>query len=535
MAAPRPARTTGPSSTWRRPGTRKGAPAATPAGGTDPPFENGPLAVVDVEDGKVLAYCTGGLVLDVPPKSLPSLVDWTIKEAKLGAAKLSGPGKPADPLLVLTEAALEGYGLPVALSEEERLAGRIPEGHKVIKQLTRAQWQLTKRGFGRWARIDRPAQGSERACVQLCIPSWQALDTRHWGAAGQLPPAELARLLGTYASRVARPACAGPSTSRALGATGFGLQPRGEVGPDRLGYGWPSPGWGGQDCPLDQVCHRRREAVRDGGALLLPQVTADDAVLAHQPGHALAVDRVAEAAQFGMDSKRAVVPAVFGMDFADLLDQGVLLELPPRPRLGAGDPPVVARAGDLQHPAYPLDAEHLGMGGDEVPSGGLHFISRAKYAAARRRICPTQDLPFQLPFLLRLARPRVLRLQPGQLGLGVLRRAGRGRTAVGITHPGPQRLGVDVQISRDVLERPPAGRSRHNAIASDRNSALYFEGRATYIYTFQDQQDPLSGVSTPRGSPQSGPGPRSELGVYPAPLRESQHKHVNSYIIRLVT
>jgi hypothetical protein len=107
-------------------------------------------------------------------------------------------------------------------------------------------------------------------------------------------------------------------------------------------------------------------------------VTADDAVLAHQPGHALAVDRVAKAAQFGMDSKRAVFPAVFGMDFADLLDQGVLLELPPRPRLGAGDPPVVARAGDLQHPAYPLDAEHLGMGGDEVPSGGLHFISRAK-------------------------------------------------------------------------------------------------------------------------------------------------------------
>ncbi|MET8100916.1 hypothetical protein ABZV29_31390, partial [Streptomyces sp. NPDC005236] len=32
---------------------------------------------------------------------------------------------------------------------------------------------------------------------------------------------------------------------------------------------------------------------------------------------------------------------------------------------------------------------------------------------------------------------------------------------------------------------------------------LYFEGRATEIYTFQDQQDPLSGVSTPRGSPQN--------------------------------
>ncbi|WP_432040941.1 telomere-associated protein Tap [Streptomyces chartreusis] len=205
-AAPRPASTTRTTSTSRRPGARKAAPAGTPAGGTDPRFENGPLAVVDVDDdGKVLAYCTGGLVLDVPAKSLPSLVDWTLKEAKLGAPKLSGPGKDADPLLVLTEAALERYGLPATLTEEERIAGRIPEGHKVIKQLTRAQWQLTKRGFGPWARIYRPAQGSERACVQLCIPSWNALDTRHWGAAGQLAPTELARLLGVYASRVMTP------------------------------------------------------------------------------------------------------------------------------------------------------------------------------------------------------------------------------------------------------------------------------------------------------------------------------------------
>lgn len=204
-AAPRPARTTRPSSTSRRPGAKKAAPAGTPAGGPDSRFENGPLAVVDVEDGQVLAYCVGGLVLDVPAKSLPALVDWTLKEAKLGQPKLSGPGKDADPLLVLTEAALERYGLPVTLTEEEKLAGRLPEGHKVIKQLVRAEWKLTKRGFGPWARIYRPATGSERACVQLCIPSWNALDTRHWGEAGQLPPAELARVLGVYASRVMTP------------------------------------------------------------------------------------------------------------------------------------------------------------------------------------------------------------------------------------------------------------------------------------------------------------------------------------------
>ncbi|MFF3826202.1 telomere-associated protein Tap [Streptomyces griseus] len=200
--ASRPARTAGPLSTSRPPGARK----AAPAGGIDPRFENGPLAVLDVDaDGKVLAYCTGGLVLDVPAKSLPSLVDWTLKEAKLGQPKLSGPGKDADPLLVFTEAALERYGLPVTLTDEERLAGRIPQNHKVIKQLTRADWQLTKRGFGPWARIYRPAKGSDRQCVQLCIPSWNALDTRHWGDAWQLPPAHLARVLGVYASRVMTP------------------------------------------------------------------------------------------------------------------------------------------------------------------------------------------------------------------------------------------------------------------------------------------------------------------------------------------
>ncbi|MET8502062.1 telomere-associated protein Tap [Streptomyces microflavus] len=198
----------------RRAGARKAAGSGTPGtgeagtlgSGTDPRFENGPLAVIDVDaDGQVVAYCVGGLVLDVPAKSLPSLVEWTLKEAKLGQSKLSGPGRAADPLLVLTQAALERYGLPTELSAEERGAGRIPEGHKVIKQLARAEWKLTKRGFGPWARIYRPATGSERACVQLCVPSWNALDTRFWGESGQLPPAELARVLGVYASRVMTP------------------------------------------------------------------------------------------------------------------------------------------------------------------------------------------------------------------------------------------------------------------------------------------------------------------------------------------
>ncbi|MEU6112864.1 helix-turn-helix domain-containing protein [Streptomyces albidoflavus] len=187
------------------PGTPKPAPAATPAKETGDRYEHGPLAVVDVIDGTALAYCVGGLVLEVPAKSLATLVEWTLAEAKLGQPKLSGPGKPADPLLVLTEAALERYGLPATLTDEQRLAGRLPENHKAVKGLTRADWKLTKRGFGPWARIYRPAKGGDRQCVQLCVPSWHALDSRHWGYAAQLPPAELARVLGVYASRVMTP------------------------------------------------------------------------------------------------------------------------------------------------------------------------------------------------------------------------------------------------------------------------------------------------------------------------------------------
>ncbi|MGI5444072.1 telomere-associated protein Tap [Streptomyces shenzhenensis] len=204
--ASRPARGTGPPATPRRPAAKKAAPGPAATAAADPRFENGPLAVIDADaGGQVLAYCPGGLILDVPAKSLPALVDWTLTEARLGQPRLSGPGKDADPLLVLTEAALERYGLPGALTDEERIAGRLPEDHKAVRQLARADWKLTKRGLGPWARIYRPARGSERACVQLCIPSWHALDARHWGTAAQLPPAELARLLGVYASRVMTP------------------------------------------------------------------------------------------------------------------------------------------------------------------------------------------------------------------------------------------------------------------------------------------------------------------------------------------
>ncbi|MHB6912726.1 telomere-associated protein Tap [Streptomyces sp. DB-54] len=205
-ARPAPARKTAASS--RRPGAKKAVkkPAAA-----DPRFENGPLAVVDAtDDGQVFAYCVGGLVLEVPAKSLPSLIEWTLAEARLGQARLHRNGRDADPVIVLTPAALERYGLPAALSEEERRAGRLPDGHKAVKQLTKANWQLTQRGLGPWARIYRPAEGAKRNCVQLCIPAWNALDVREWDKKDdpQLPgmhPADLARYLGTYAQRVMTP------------------------------------------------------------------------------------------------------------------------------------------------------------------------------------------------------------------------------------------------------------------------------------------------------------------------------------------
>ncbi|MET9995253.1 helix-turn-helix domain-containing protein [Streptomyces mutabilis] len=200
---------TPPTTSSRTPEATRGARKPTPPT-TDQRFENGPLAVIDVEDGQALAYCVGGLVLDVPAKSLPALVDWTLTEARLGQPRLHRNGRDGDPLLVLTTAALERYGLPTALSDEERRAGRLPDGHKAVKQLTRADWKLTRRGLGPWARIYRPAEGAKRNCVQLCIPAWNALDAREWDDrnAPRLPsmhPADLARYLGAYAQRVMTP------------------------------------------------------------------------------------------------------------------------------------------------------------------------------------------------------------------------------------------------------------------------------------------------------------------------------------------
>ncbi|MEU4654985.1 helix-turn-helix transcriptional regulator [Streptomyces sp. NPDC023723] len=212
-AAVRPTPAAKPAATSRRPGVKKTVAKKTTASAAadDPRFENGPLAVIDCEDGQVSAYCVGGLVLDVPAKTIPALVDWTLTEARLGQARLHRNGRDADPILALTASALERFGLPVALSEEERHAGRLPSGHKVVKQIERAGLQMTQRGFGPWARLYRDPEGSRRRCVQLCILPWNALDTREWGRKDDpellltMHPADLVQYLGLYAARVMTP------------------------------------------------------------------------------------------------------------------------------------------------------------------------------------------------------------------------------------------------------------------------------------------------------------------------------------------
>ncbi|MEU9255500.1 helix-turn-helix domain-containing protein [Streptomyces sp. NPDC048270] len=182
------------------------APAPAPAKAAKPPTPpggHGPLAVLD---GTGQAHTTGGLILDHPAKDLPALITWALgPTADLRSPRLHRNGRDGDPLLVLTAPAVEQLGLPLAL--EDRRGLRLPDNHPVIKQLTKAKWQLTRRGFGPWARIYRPATPTTgRQCVQLAVLPWGALDPRAWGEdTADLPAPELAALLTTYATRVLTP------------------------------------------------------------------------------------------------------------------------------------------------------------------------------------------------------------------------------------------------------------------------------------------------------------------------------------------
>ncbi|MFD0125361.1 telomere-associated protein Tap [Streptomyces virginiae] len=187
-----------PASTSRRAVAKKVATTSA-----DPRFPHGPLAVLD---GDGSAYGVDGIVLDCPADTVIELVEWTLKESGLGAARLNRNGKDSDPLIVLTASAAVKLGLPERLEgPEERRSLRLADDHPVVKQIGKAKWQLTQRGFGPWARVYRKADGRSRQCVQFAVLSWDALDTRSWPGVADMAPADIANVLGTYAQRVITP------------------------------------------------------------------------------------------------------------------------------------------------------------------------------------------------------------------------------------------------------------------------------------------------------------------------------------------
>ncbi|MGK4578494.1 telomere-associated protein Tap [Kitasatospora sp. HPMI-4] len=231
VAAPREvAPTVGPAVAPRRAATSsrpvassraRKAPAKKPAAAEGPAdweqaasarFPAGPLAVLDVAPtGKgLVAYLADGTVAPTAPsgRTLADVVEWAL-ETKFGSPRLHRHGKDGDPLVVLTDAALAELGLPPLGRDEKRefvqRLGQLARTHKAVKALEKAGWLLTHRGLGPWARVYRTPEDGKRVCVQLCIPGWGALASGGWQIPDGLAAPDLARLLGTYATRILTP------------------------------------------------------------------------------------------------------------------------------------------------------------------------------------------------------------------------------------------------------------------------------------------------------------------------------------------
>ncbi|WBB60992.1 helix-turn-helix transcriptional regulator [Streptomyces sp. WMMC500] len=221
------------SASRRRPAMRqRGTAPAAAAVGEGNRFPAGALAVLD---GDGAAHLTDGRALSCPAGSVVELVDWALA-AGLGAERLHRFGQDADPLVALTAAAAERFGLPSRLENRSFDDGmRLAEEHPVVREIQAAGWKLTRRGFGPWPRIYRPAEGGRRRCVQLAILPWEALEERAWPGTDQMPPGELARMLGTYAARVLTP-------RGSTAVTGLELMTalRPPTRPVRAGDGWTS-------------------------------------------------------------------------------------------------------------------------------------------------------------------------------------------------------------------------------------------------------------------------------------------------------
>ncbi|MFE9426995.1 telomere-associated protein Tap [Kitasatospora sp. NPDC006697] len=175
-------------------------------------YPAGPLAVLDVApDGRSLtAYLADGTPAATAPtgRTLAEVAEWALATG-LGAPRLHRWGKDGDPLVVLTDAAATELGLPPLGRDPKKdfvpRLGQLPDTHRQVKALTKAGWLLTKRGLGPWARLYRTPEDGKRVCVQFCLPSWDALAAGGWHLPEGLDAPDLARLLGSYASRVLTP------------------------------------------------------------------------------------------------------------------------------------------------------------------------------------------------------------------------------------------------------------------------------------------------------------------------------------------
>ncbi|MEU6817930.1 helix-turn-helix transcriptional regulator [Streptomyces sp. NPDC046860] len=224
--APPPAR----SARTHRPAARR----TTTTTAEDPRHAYGPLLVLDA-DGT--AYGQNGLVLECPARTVPQLVEWTLAQP-VGAPPLNRNGQPSDPLVVLTARAAVRLGLPERLEGHEQRAGlRLPDDHPLVKQIARAKWKLTRRGFGPWARVYRPAKAGQRQCVQLAVLSWGALDERSWPGLSAAEPEEIAAALTAYAARVLTPR--GGTAVNGLELM-TALRPPTRAARDESGNGWVS-------------------------------------------------------------------------------------------------------------------------------------------------------------------------------------------------------------------------------------------------------------------------------------------------------
>ncbi|MFE5584073.1 telomere-associated protein Tap [Kitasatospora sp. NPDC056531] len=212
-ASSRPA--AGAASRTRTVAAKKSAAEAGPAdweAAAAARFPAGPLAVLDVaSSGKALVtHLADGTLAPTAPagRTLADVVEWAL-ETKLGSPRLHRHGKDGDALVVISDAALAELGLPPMGRDEKKefvqRLGQLPKTHKAVKAIERAGWLLTQRGLGPWARVYRTPEDGKRQCVQLCIPAWGALATGGWQIPDGLAAQDLARLLGTYATRVLTP------------------------------------------------------------------------------------------------------------------------------------------------------------------------------------------------------------------------------------------------------------------------------------------------------------------------------------------